>query len=100
MIAPRLSRGLCLLVGLGLLAGACSHKSAATKTPQSPPAESVSPTLTSPTAPSPTPPAGPTPSPTPAPAGSGTRRPAATAPAPAPSTPAAAVSLPRLGTYV
>src|SRR5439155_90785 len=52
MIAPRLSRGLCLLVGLGLLAGACSHKSAATKTPpQSPPAESVSPTVTSPTSP-------------------------------------------------
>ena len=111
MIAPRLSRGLCLLVGLGLLAGACSHKSAATKTPpQSPPAESVSPTVTSPTAPSPTPPASPTPSPTPArtstalptPTGSGTRRPAATAPAPAPSTPAAAaaVSLPRFGTYV
>ena len=109
MIAPRLSRGLCLLVGLGLLAGACSHKSTATKTPpQSPPAESVSPTVTSPTAPSPTPPASPTPSPTPArtstalptPTGSGTRRPAA-APAPAPSTPAAAaVSLPRFGTYV
>ncbi|MEA2502491.1 MAG: hypothetical protein QOD01_2602, partial [Actinomycetota bacterium] len=53
MIAPRLSRGLCLLVGLGLLAGACSHKPAATTTPptQSPSSQAVSPTVAaSPTA--------------------------------------------------
>jgi hypothetical protein len=105
MIAPRLSRGLCLLVGLGLLAGACSHKPAATTTPtQSPPAQAVSPTVTaSPTATAATtaaPPASPPPAPTtkapPAPT-----RPAPTTPAAAPSTAAGApLSLPRLGTYV
>src|SRR5713101_703103 len=110
MIAPRLSRGLCLLVGLGLLAGACSHKPAATTTrTQSPSTEAVSPTVTASTAPPPTPAASPTPAPTPArtskalptPAGSNSGRPAATAPALRPSTPAgAAVSLPKLGTYV
>jgi hypothetical protein len=113
MIAPRLKRGLCLLVGLGLLAEACSHKPAATTTAtQSPSAQAVTPTATasptatataSPTAPTPAaPPAGPARPPTtkapPAPT-----RPAATTPvpAPAPSTPAgAAVSLPKLGIYV
>jgi len=111
MFAPRLSRGLCLLVGLGLLAGACSPKRAATTTPtQSPSAGAVSPTVTAPAAPPSSPPASPTPAPTPArtskvlptPTGSHSGRPAATAPAP--STPAgpaaAAVSLPKLGTYV
>jgi hypothetical protein len=107
MIAPRLKRGLCLLVGLGLLAGACSHKPAATTTAtQSPSAQAVNPTATAtatPTAPTPAaPPAGPARPPTtkapPAPT-----RPAATTPvpAPAPSTPAsAAVSLPKQGIYV
>jgi hypothetical protein len=110
MIAPRLSRGLCLLIGLGLLAGACSHKPAATTTPtRSPSAQAVSPTVTaSPTATVATtavPPASPAPAPTtrgpttkapPAPT-----RPAPTTPAAAPSTPAGApLSLPRLGTYV
>ena len=108
MIVSGLSRGLCLLVGLGLLAGACSHKPAATKAPTpSPSARAVSPTVTVPTAPPPPPPASPAPArtskvlPTPT---TTSARPAATAPAPAPSTPAgppaAAVSLPRLGTYI
>jgi hypothetical protein len=113
MIAPRLSRGLCLLVGLGLLAGACSPKRAATTTPtQSPSAGAVSPTVTAPAAPPSSPPTSPTPVPTPArtgkapptPTGSNSGRPVATTAAPAPSTPAgpaaAAVSLPKLGTYV
>jgi hypothetical protein len=105
MIAPRLSRGLCLLVGLCLLAGACSHKQAATTTPaQSHPSQAVSPTVTaSPTATAATtaaPPASPAPAPAtkapPAPT-----RPAPTTPAAAPSTAAGApLSLPRLGTYV
>src|SRR6266550_3862586 len=114
MIAPRLSRGLCLLVGLGLLAGACSLKRAATTTPaQSPSTAAVSPTVTASPAPS-TPPASPTPAPTPArtstskalptPTGSRSGRPAATAPAPSAPTPAgpagAVVSLPKLGAYV
>ncbi|MEA2588607.1 MAG: hypothetical protein QOH66_1534 [Actinomycetota bacterium] len=111
MIAPRLSRGLCLLVGLGLLAGACSHKPAATTTPptQSPSSQAVSPTVAaSPTATVATtaaPPASAAPAPTtkapttkapPTPTG-----PALTTPAAAPSTAAGApLSLPRLGTYV
>src|SRR2546427_199949 len=106
MIAPRLSRGLCLLVGLGLLAGACSPKPAATTTPtQSPSAGAVSPTVTaSPTAiattpsvsPTRAPPATPPPTPPPTPPLR-----AAAPPATAASTPAvAAVSLPKLGTYV
>jgi hypothetical protein len=111
MIAPRLSRGLCLLVGLGLLAGACSPKRAATTTPtQSPSAGAVSPTVTVSTAPPSSPAASPTPTPTPAgttkalptSAGSTSGRPPPTAPAPStPAAPAsAAVSLPKLGTYV
>ncbi|TMK48014.1 MAG: hypothetical protein E6G66_10630 [Actinobacteria bacterium] len=106
MIAPRLSRGLCLLVGLGLLAGACSPKPAATTTPtQSPSAGAVSPTVTaSPTAIATTPSVSPTrasaPSPTTKPSPTPSR-PAPATPATAPSTPAvAAVSLPKLGTYV
>ena len=112
MIAPRLSRGLCLLVGLGLLAGACSPKRAATVAPtSSASAGVVSPTVTAPTAPPSSPPS-PTPSPTPAhtskplpaPTVSRPGPPAATAPAPAPSTPAgpavAAVSVPKLGAYL
>ena len=106
MIAPRLSRGLCLLVGLGLLAGACSPKPAATTTPtQSPSAGAVSPTVpASPTAIATTPSVSPTrasaPSPTTKPSPTPSR-PAPATPATAPSTPAvAAVSLPKLGTYV
>ena len=106
MIAPRLSRGLCLLVGLGLLAGACSPKPAATTTPtQSPSAGAVSPTVTaSPTAIATTPSVSPTrasaPSPTTKPSPTPSR-PAPATPTTAPSTPAvAAVSLPKLGTYV
>jgi hypothetical protein len=109
MIAPRLSRGLCLLIGLGLLAGACSHKPAATKTPtQSPSAQAVSPTVAlSPTATAPAaaaPPGSPTRAPAPAPttkASPTPTHPAPTTPAAAPSTaPGTPLSLPRLGTYV
>ncbi len=108
MIAPRLSRGLCLLVGLGLLAGACSPKRAATTTPTPrPSAGAVSPTVTAPTAPPSSPPASPTTSPTPARTGKALPTPAGSkpdAPAAAPSTPAgpagAAVSLPKVGSYV
>jgi hypothetical protein len=70
----------------------------------------VTPTVAAPTAPPTTPPASPTPAPTrtskvlPTPTGSKPGPPGATAPAPAPSTPAgpagAAVSLPKVGTYV
>src|SRR2546423_1912816 len=60
MIAPRLSRGLCLLVGLGLLAGACSPKRAATTAPTSSPSiQAVSPTVTAPAAAASSPPASP-----------------------------------------
>jgi hypothetical protein len=114
MIAPRLSRGLCLLVGLGLLAGACSPKRAATKAPtSSSSAGAVSPTVTAPAAPPSSPPASRTPSPTPSPTPARTSKPlpgptvskpgppAATAPAPSTPTPAvAAVSPPLLGAYL
>jgi hypothetical protein len=113
MIASRPSRGLCLLVGLGLLAGACSHRPAATAPTRSPSAQAVSPTVTaSPTATVTTPAASPartsTSSPTgkalPTPTHPAPTTPAAGPPAPppaGPTTPAgAAVSLPKLGTYV
>src|SRR5260370_1012360 len=61
MIAPRLSRGLCLLVGLGLLAGACSPKRPATTIPTpNPSVEAVGPTLAAPAPPPASPPANPT----------------------------------------
>ncbi len=110
MIAPRLSRGLCLLLGLGLLAGACSHKpSPATAKPVVPtqaasPTETVAapPTVTASGAPASAAPA-PTRRSSPTPTNS---KPAAVPTAPPaplrpPATPAgAAVSLPKLGTYV
>jgi hypothetical protein len=109
MTSPRLSRGLCLLLGLGLLAGACGHKPTTTATSQSPSeptttvTASVTPAATTPAA-SPTP--GPTPSatrkatPTPTRAAPATPAPAPLTPA-VPSTPAGAqVAIPKAGTYV
>jgi hypothetical protein len=110
MIAPRLSRGLCLLLGLGLLAGACSHKPAvntvatpapsqttATVTASVTPAATVTAIATTPAArPTPVPTRKASPTPTRA-----TPAPAPTTPAPVPITPAgAAVSVPKAGTYV
>jgi hypothetical protein len=113
MIAPRLSRGLCLLVGLGLLAGACSHKPATTASTQSPSGQAVTPTVKAFPTPTATPPP-PTPAPPskPSPAGRASPTPASPAPTtPAPRLPAppsagpetpagAPLSLPKLGTYV
>lgn len=116
MIAPRLSRGLCLILGLGLglglLAGACNHEQApVTTTSQSPspptstvtptPTPAVTPAVTTPPAASPTP--SPTRKATPAPPKAGPTMPApvaTTAPAVPTAAPAApTIAVPRPGTY-
>lgn len=105
MIAVRLSRGLRLLVGLGLLAGACSrHPAAGTAPAQGPSPSPPSATSTSVAIPSalstgsaataPVPATSPSTRPSPVPTPARPSPPPVTAPAGVP------VSLPRLGAYV
>ncbi|MFN2592105.1 MAG: hypothetical protein ABR532_04635 [Candidatus Dormibacteria bacterium] len=108
MIAARLSRGLRLLVGLGLLAGACSHRttarpSAGSSTLSATATATPTPTATATVTATQAPPTSPPKAPATAPASKAPPalpRPAATTPPRAPTPAGAPVSIPLPGTYV